>query len=672
MSDAALRRLARRAGIRIEWVDYRGQPQVVAPETLRRILAAFALPADTDAMVDDALAALDAVAADDRTPALVTADAGRPIAVGRDLPVGTRGILVNEGGERRDATVRDAVDGGRELPAIVAPGYHRFLADGREVAIAVAPVRCFGVANATTRRHPWGLTAQLYALPRPGDGGIGGFGAAGALAAAAAAAGADALALSPVHALFAAAPARAGPYSPSSRLFLNVLHGDPGVVLGAGAAASAPPTPASPLIDWGEAGARKLAWMRALFDALPGEPEDFRAFRAAAGPALDDHARFEALHAAQVASGGAWSWRRWAEPLRDARSPAVAAFAAGNAREVTFHAFLQWIAHRSRSAAQARAHAAGMAIGLVADLAVGMDGDGSHAWSRPADIMTGLAVGAPPDLINGFGQNWGLTTFSPPALTAGGFAPFLATLRAAMADAGGIRIDHVMGLERLWVIPDGADAVEGAYVTYPVDDLLRLVALESWRHRAVVVGEDLGTVDPAFRARLDERGVQGMRVLWFERDDAGFRPPDAWAEEAVAMTTTHDLPTVAGWWRGEDIRLRQEIAGPAADPTEPGRRTRDRRDLWRAFRASGSAHGSAPRETAAVVDAALRHVARSRSRLALLPIEDVLGLPDQPNLPGTVDEHPNWRRRLAAPAEDLLAQAPAADRLRAVREARER
>ncbi|BBK36522.1 4-alpha-glucanotransferase [Allostella sp. ATCC 35155] len=670
MSDRALRGLARRAGVQVDWTDYRSVAHSVAPATLRRILAAFGLPAETTAEIRQARAVLGGSQSRSVTPPLVTADAGCAIAVGGDLPVGTRGTFELEDGSRRDATIAAGADGNGELPGLAEPGYHRFVADRRAVAIAVAPERGVGVVEATGRARSWGLAAQIYSLPRDGDGGTGDFGAVAILAEAAARHGASAVALSPAHALFAAEPRRAGPYSPSSRLFLNVLYGDPGLIPELGSALELPAPPAGGLIDWGEAGTRRLAALRRIFAALPAEPDDFRRFRATAGPALEDHARFEALHAHQLATGGGWSWRSWPAPLRDARGPAVAAFAAEHADEVRFHAFLQWVAHRSRAAAQARARAAGMGIGLIADLAVGMDGDGSHAWSRPADLMTGLSVGAPPDLINGFGQNWGLTTFSPPALVNGGFAPFLATLRAAMADAGGVRIDHVMGLSRLWVIPEGGTAGDGAYVHFPVGDLLRLAVLESHRHRAVVIGEDLGTVAPGFRGRLSRRGIHGMRVLWFERRGETMRSPATWTRDAVAMTTTHDLPTVAGWWRAEDVRLRREIAGDAADPDEPAQRVADRTRLWQAMTKSGTAAGPQPEDATPVVDAALRHVAASRCQLMLLPVEDALALGEQPNLPGTIDEHPNWRRRLPSHVDTLLDAPDVATRLQAVDRAR--
>jgi 4-alpha-glucanotransferase len=261
------------------------------------------------------------------------------------------------------------------------------------------------------------------------------------------------------------------------------------------------------------------------------------------------------------------------------------------------------------------------------------------------------------------GQDWGLSGFSPRALIASGFAPFIATLRAAMAHAGGVRIDHAMGLARLWLVPQGASAKDGAYLAYPVDDLIRLLALESHRHRAVVIAEDLGTVEPAFRRRLAKAGIAGMDVLWFQRDGKSFLAPSRWRRDAVAMTTTHDLPTVAGWWQGADIATRRALGLVTDEQRETQERARDRSALWGAFRKAGEACADEPPpdDSAPAVDAAIGFTARSAAPLALISIEDILGLAEQPNVPGTIDEHPNWRRRLGQPAAEVL-NAPAAQR----------
>jgi 4-alpha-glucanotransferase len=634
MSDAAVRDLARSAGIAVSWEDFTGKRRRVSVGVLRRILTALGLPCASASDLRHSQQAVRAGADESASP-LITANVGEASA------------------------------------------------------IADAHTRCFTIDDLAPGARIWGLAAQLYGLRRAGDGGIGDTAALTALAQAAAHHGADAVAISPMHAGFAADPGRYRPYSPSSRLFLNPLHADPRLLFGKatvaraiesmGLAAEFARLEAEPLIDWPAAARAKLALLRRLFDDFivtkngdRSDPlaRDFVDFRAAAGDLLQLHARFEALHADRLAADrNAWSWRTWPAPLRDPNSQAVEEFAARNAREVLFHCFLQWLAERSFAAAQKDARAAGMRIGLIADLAVGMDASGSHAWSRPSDILVGLEVGAPPDLFNLLGQNWGLTAFSPRALVAGGFAPFIATLRAGMRNAGGLRIDHAMSLTRLWLIPEGAKPDEGAYLAYPLDDLLRLAALESHRHRAIVIGEDLGTVPAGFRERLAQTGIAGMRVLWFEKDAGRFRPPQDWTPSAVAVTTTHDLPTVAGWWRGADIETRGAL-GILGEPAAQARRarTKDRGALWRAFRKAGVASRPqpAPQQSAQVIAAALGFVARTPSPLALVPLEDALGLAEQPNMPGTLDEHPNWRRRTPRPADAMLEEPEVAARLATV------
>jgi 4-alpha-glucanotransferase len=418
------------------------------------------------------------------------------------------------------------------------------------------------------------------------------------------------------------------------------------------------------LIDWPRSSQEKMAVFRQLFDAFDhesadvaaGAKEEFAAFRTERGSLLAEHALFEALHAARFKAGDGGNWQNWPAQWRDPEGRAVREFAAGNEREIMYHCFLQWIADRSLAVSQSKLRQAGMRIGLLADFAVGTDPAGSSGWSRQKDVLVGLQIGAPPDSLNTRGQNWGLTTFSPRALTANGFAPFLAPLRACLRHAGGVRIDHAMGLMRLWVVPNGAEASDGAYLSYPLDELLQLIALESVRHKAIVIGEDLGTVPTGFRERLARTGIYGMSVLWFERSQKGFAQPSRWPTNAAAMTSTHDLPTVAGWWRGHDVEVRNELALISDAEAERQVRREDRIALWRAFRAAkvAGAEIPGPEDAATIGDAAVHFLARTRSQLALLPLEDALGLPEQPNMPGTIDQHPNWRRRYNAPAAELL------------------
>jgi 4-alpha-glucanotransferase len=691
MNDEALRDLARRAGIAVEWHDYASHPHVVSPDSLRRILAALGLPASTrgDLAASRRLLAKRATLAD--LPPLITATAGRPtrLDLGASEPLPAK--LVPERGPPRDLTLSPA-RGRLRIPAVAESGYHRLQIGEREVVLAVAPAQCRTIDDVVPDGRLWSIAAQVYALCSTGDAGIGDAAGVAQLAEAAGAQGADALFLSPVHALFVSDPARFAPYSPSSRLFLNPLHAAPAIVFGEAHVAAAirnaglhdrfTSLEAQPLIDYPASAEAKLALLRSLFEGFIESPDtdgplgaDFASFRAEGGDLLRQHAVFEALQADRAAR----DWRQWPTDLRDPASAAVATYAAARRRDVLFHEFLQWLTDRSLAAAQRRAREAGMRIGLIGDLAVGMDPTGSHAWSRQHEILLGLSVGAPPDLFNPRGQDWGLTSFSPRAMENGGFTPFVATLRAVLRNAGGIRIDHAMGLSRLWLVPEGADPAEGAYLAYPLTDLLRLLALESARHNAIVVGEDLGTVPEGFRETLNQNGVHGMRVLWFERaaDETAFKPAEDWDATALAMTTTHDLPTVAGWWHGTDITERSACGrlAPGASPEdEAAGRQRDRAALWQRLVNEGAAEGAAPPPDSPqpVVDAALAFVGRAPSPLVVLPMEDLLGLEEQPNMPGTTDQYPNWQRRLPGPAAALLQSGAAARRVTAAARQRPR
>lgn len=687
MSEQSLLELARCAGLSVQWQDYRGRQHEVAPETLRSVLQALELPCADAAQCADSLARLQHEQSTEQLPPMLTARAEQPVDVtSHEIAAGQALRLTLESGESLDCTA-EARDGRLLLPPVAQHGYHRLQLGQREIVLAVAPRRAFGVGDLEPDRRRWGLAAQLYSLRRCGDGGIGDFAALAELARSAARRGADALAISPVHALFSADLSRFSPYAPSSRLFLNPIYADASGVLPAESLAQLAAglglddelrrLEALPLIDWPAAARCRLALLRAVFERLWPElsatpavhplAREFQRFRKQGGALLEDHARFEALHAEQVPQGR-WHWRQWPQGYRDPRSRSVSAFAGRHPGEVGFHVFLQWLAQRGLAAAQAAARDAGMAVGLIADLAVGTDSGGSHAWSRPHDLLAGLSVGAPPDPLATQGQVWGLTALSPRALRLQGYAPFLDTLRAALRHAGGVRIDHVLGLQRLWLVPEGASSNDGAYLRYPLQDLLRLVALESVRHRAVIVGEDLGTVPEGFRDTLADAGIMGMRVLWFERDHGLFVDPSRWPAGDLATTSTHDLPTVAGWWSERDLGWRERLGLFADEQERAGEhaaRAADRRTLWDAFAYAGVAAGElpAPAEPAAAVSAAIRFVARTPAPLALVPLEDLAGLDEQPNLPGTIEQHPNWRRRLPAAAESLLSAPEAAARL---------
>lgn len=701
-TDGNLQRLAAAAGIEVTWTDAYGQPQTATTDALRAILEALALPCGSASQTADSLAHVQRRLTLADMPPLITAVVDCAVRLPPIDALYGKAVRVQlETGATRDTRISADRAQAPMLAAIDQPGYHRLFIAELEFTVAVAPARCFTIAEALAQQHGaddpatvrgWGLALQLYALRSAGDGGIGDFGGLAQLAGAAGHAGAAALTISPVHAMYAADAHRFSPYSPSSRLYLNAMHIDPAAVLGPQALAQVldendaavravqQQLQQAPLIDWPQAGRHKMAVLRrlhALVRSDPAQAAQLAAFCQQGGAALAHHALFEAYscHLAQTTPEVATDWRRWPAGSTDPQAPLLQAFAREHQTEIEFHLFLQWQAARGLQAAQQAARDAGMAIGLVSDLAVGADLGGSQCWSQQPDMLNGLSVGAPPDLLNVHGQHWGVGVFSPVAMRRHGYRAYLAMLRACLSGTGGVRIDHILGLTRLWLAPDSAGAGSGAYLRYPQQDLLRLIALESWRHRAIIIGEDLGTVPPGFENTLRDAGVAGMRVLWFQRDGKKFLAPQHWSPHAVAMTSTHDLPTVAGWWRGDDIDTRAQL-GLLPDEVTPDElqvaRVQERTALWQAMQTARAVNGDTPtpQQEQLAVSGALAFLGHSAAPLVLLPLEDVLGLRAQANVPGTVDTHPNWRQRLPGDAAGLLSAPVVRTRLEMIRTVR--
>jgi 4-alpha-glucanotransferase len=683
MSDDILRSLAGKSGVETTWRSTNGDEHAVSIDTLRSILTAIGLPCATDDDARNSLSIAEFGSAVTANSRFLTARVGQTFVLPHTSGGASSVEVELENGSMRSVTPMSVSDGLMTLPGFDTPGYHRVRIADAEFTVAAAPERCVVLGDLTAGNQAWGLSAQIYSLRRPGDGGVGDFGSARDLAVAAAARGADMLALSPVHALFAAEPRHVSPYSPSSRLFYNPVHADPRVVFpedlvshaaaGAGLDDEMRHLETLARVDWPNAARIRLKILRSLYDTLivdahagEGYKHDFHHFRSNASDLLVDHCTFEALHAWHLAQETpVWAWWDWEAGYRDPNNHAVHEFRAQHQLEVDFHLFLQWITTRSYADCQRICRDSGMRVGLIADLAIGMDATGSHAWSRQHEVLGGVSIGAPPDFFNADGQNWGLTGFSPRGLAASGFQPFIETLRAAMRYAGGIRIDHVMGMSRLWLVPRGASASEGAYLHYPSETLFRLIALESWRHKAVVIGEDLGTLPDGFRDYLRDQGVGGLRVLRFERNDYGFRGPDEWDWAAASLTTTHDLIPTAGWWAGTDIERGEGELSDFAHPESI--RSWDRGLLWSALERAGVAHGErpSPEDTDPVVDAAIAFVAKTPCRAKLIAIEDIVGTRDQPNVPGTTGSE-NWSHRLDGDAADLLGSDKAMHRIRSL------
>ncbi|HEX2152341.1 MAG TPA: 4-alpha-glucanotransferase [Stellaceae bacterium] len=572
----AVRRVAGLLGIATDHVDAFGNKHEADEETLSRLIGALGLPADpkqaAEALDEErnaapfGLAPVHIVDRDDPSPILPLP---RPPQGGVEWH-----IRLEDGSERRGRSDGAVLC----LPGGLPLGYHRLaVAAGgtkAEIDLIVAPQSCHLPEGLRSGARSWGLTAQVYGLRSNRDWGIGDFTELEMLCRRGGSLGAAAIGVNPLHALFAAEPRHFSPYSPSSRVWLNYLYIDVTAVPGFAddPAAQALATPAAiaaargtDLVDYAAVAAVKRPVLEALFerfyrnDMVAGSAlaEDFRHFREAGGQALTDFAVFEALHEYFLRQGGEFSWHSWPAAMRDPRSAEIAEFAREHASRVTFFQFLQWIADRQLGHAAASGREAGLGIGLYRDLAIGANPHGAEAWADNELVVGGASIGAPPDPLSRSGQNWGLAPLNPLVLQRRGFAPLIAALRANMRHAGVLRIDHVMGLRRLYWVPSGSPATSGAYVEYPFKEVLRLLALESRRHRCAVVGEDLGTVPPGFRETMQAANVLSYRIVAFERrDDGSFMPPGEYPALAAASAATHDLATVKGFWLGRDIEWR--------------------------------------------------------------------------------------------------------------------
>jgi 4-alpha-glucanotransferase len=530
----------------------------------------------------------------------------------------------------------------RQVIAALSTGYPEPAAIGRPAEIA----RAF----AGDGRRLWGLAVQLYAVCSKRNLGIGDFRDLRDIVSLAARAGAAAVGLNPLHALFLDRPEAASPYAPNSRLFLNPLY----IALDEldwfrrGDVSDAESVRNAGLVDYKAVAALKLAALRAAYgrfqrDGSPQQKEDFDLFCAERGESLKRFACFEVLRA----SHGPSPWWQWPMPWSHPSDIEIGAFYRSEREQCGFFEFLQWIADRQLAQCQQHARQSGMPIGLYLDLAVGVEPSGADAWSNQRSVMATLSIGAPPDEVNREGQNWGLVPFNPHALPDDDFAVFRQLLAATMRHAGAVRLDHVLGLMRLYLIPHGAG--EGAYVRYPFEQLLRIIAEESHKHRCIFIGEDLGTVPDGFRETAARWGVWSYRVMMFERRHGGaFKSPDEYPAEALATFGTHDLATFAGWMSGDDLRAKRAI-GLATESDDDRARERE------ALRTSLTNHGGDN------IAAAARFLAETPSRLVAVSIEDILGVVEQVNIPGTVEQNPNWRRKLPVPLEEWENQSAFAE-----------
>jgi 4-alpha-glucanotransferase len=523
-----------------------------------------------------------------------------------------------------------AVDG--ILPPDLPLGYHivRPKDGSRERRLILSPGRCHLPAG----WRAWGWAGQLYAARSERSWGIGDFADLRRLARwSARRLGAGFVLVNPLHASAPVLPQHASPYFPSSRRFRNPIYLNVDEVPGADLVKEqiaiigkkGRELNGSRLINRDEVWLLKMQALQAIRDKT-GEGGDFDRWLEDQGQALDEFATWNAL-AEQLGS----HWPSWPEEYRHPGNPAVARFRQEQAVRVRFYAWLQWLAGQQLTNAATD-------VAIIQDLAIGVDPNGADAWAWQDLFAAGVSIGAPPDEFNSQGQNWSLPPFIPWKLREAGYQPFIDTIRASLASGGGLRLDHVMGLFRLWWIPRDARADEGAYVRYSHEDLLNIVALESQRAGAVVVGEDLGTVEKGVRETLAERNVLSYRLLWFEED-----PPSKWPELALGATTTHDLPTVAGLWTGTDLEEQRELGLEPSEASTEAIRQR--------LADQGGLKEDASAEEA--VQAAYRLLAKAPSVLLAATLDDAQAVPERPNMPGTDGKRPNWSIALPLPLESF-------------------
>ncbi|RLV57618.1 4-alpha-glucanotransferase [Aeromicrobium phragmitis] len=640
-----LRRLAEAHGVATSYEGSDREMVTVDPDLVVAVLARLDVDASTPESIERELARHEEERKRRSLPSTIAATHG----VAR--PLGVSGVLHLEDGTTREI--------GHELPADVPLGYHRLVTEEQEVAVVVGPARLPDVPRT------WGWMLQLYALHSKDSWGMGDYGDLAAFARRAGKEqGAGVLLVNPVQAFVPSAPLERSPYSPSSRRYANPLYlriTDTGAFAAADddirarIVALAPDSGNDDLVDYDAVWNAKRAALELLWEQDPQ-----------VGPIDTDLTMFATAMALAEEHGP--DWREWPEEYRDPANDAVEEARRALAPRIAFHAWVQQLCARQLDSARAAAHEAGMPVGIVHDLPVGVHPGGADAWALQDAFASDIRVGAPADAFNPLGQDWGLPPWRPDRLAETGYAPFRDVVRSVLRHADGIRVDHIAGLWRLWWIPPGEPAHRGTYVHYDADVMLAILMLEAIRAEAIVVGEDLGTVEDVVTDTMHERGILSSAVLWFERDwDAPGQPhvrPQAWEPETMASISTHDLPTVAGWLQDERVRVQSEL-DLLDEPVEDAmaRAAEDRKALLALLDEEGIADDDPVVALHAVI-------APAASRLVLSSPADAVGQVRQPNLPGTVDEYPNWRIRLPVDLDAFFADDRVRSAVAPLRDAR--
>jgi 4-alpha-glucanotransferase len=720
---ALLERLANLRGIGEAYHNYRGELEHFSLETKVGILQAMGCPTEDTAQIAEEVSRTEVMRLRKFLPAVATAHSPR---MGFDINVTAREfgativwqILLEDGARLDGATsTADCAEVWRgevagswitrrrfEIAVDLPAGYHEFEAKvsggaTQRCLLIISPPKCFEPAAIVAGQKLWGIAVQLYTLRSRQNWGIGDFRDLEMLIRWAGALGAGFVGLNPLHALAPADPDRSSPYSASSRHFLNVLYiSVPAIpeyreclaaqarMADASMTGRLSELRATPLVDYRGVAEFKFEILALLYRDFVDKHLAMRSergrqyldFVAAQGRPLQLHARFDALDRFfRETRNSASGWMSWPHEYRDVEGSAAERFARIHAAEVEFHVYLQWLAHDQLVQVQALTRELGMPIGLYGDYAVGANPSGSEVWLDQTSYSLGAEIGAPPDPLALKGQGWGIPPQDPASMLARKLQGFVRLIRNNMRFYGALRLDHVMSLYRLWWVPAGCAATEGAYVHYPVHQLLTILSLESSRSSCLVVGEDLGVVPDEMREAMPEFGLYHYKVLLFEKIAGRFRRPEEFVRRALAQATTHDMPTLKSYWEARDIELRRRIGMyPSAEVENDvvRERDRDREMLLTALREQGlnPAHPNAPLEpyTAELGQALHLYLARSSTALVALQIEDLLGMVDPVNVPGTDREYPNWQRKVTLDLEDIEARADIAAQLAEIDRAR--
>ncbi|EEY99797.1 4-alpha-glucanotransferase (amylomaltase) [Vibrio sp. RC586] len=704
--DNALKQVAEMAKIADRYVSAWGSEAQVEDDTIRRLLASLGY----DTSSDEALlqSAEKKHKKDVLDPVLVVHQSAA-IEVPLYLGVSARESefdwrLQTEQGEvlegyLQSQIVRDErAEGGPlvfALPNDLPLGYHTLLIARKrrkapyQMTLIVTPQACYKQPALAQGKKLWGPSIQLYTLRTQHNWGMGDFGDLKQLVADIASRGGDFVGLNPIHALFPANPEGASPYSPSSRRWLNILYIDVSSVPEFALSAEAQQKVGSPefqlrlqkvrdahWVNYSEVAELKMSVLPLLFAEFKKRHLDKHSDRAHAflnfveqgGESLLHQAAFDALHAELHAEDASvWGWPVFPEKYHRFDSAAVQKFIDEQKDQVHLYMYLQWIADAQIHEAQSLAEEKGMAVGLYRDLAVGVADSGSETWADQGNLLQDVSIGAPPDVLGPLGQNWGLPPLNPQVLQATAYDAYIKLLRANMKHCGALRIDHVLGLLRLWWIPKGENATKGAYIYYPVKDMLAILALESHRHQCSVIGEDLGTVPDEIVELLRDAGVHSYKVFFFEtsKEDGGYVSPAHYAEQSMAALCTHDMPTLRGFWHCDDLKMGREIGLYPDEEQLQGLfddRLKSKQGIldsvaWHGYLPAGVGRDATQVPMDSYLSEALQlHVAAGSSALLSVQLEDWLEMDKPVNIPGTVNEYPNWRRKLSVNLDEIFAR----------------